>query len=124
MLKSIWKSCGLALAAFALAPQASAVYNATIVGKVTSIQQMGPGVGYVTGTYAVTLDTLTTSCIPGGFKQFVISSATIPDPDTRKAFLAILLSAKAADTQVTIAYDNAGGYCDQGGYGVYYIVGY
>ena len=124
MLKHIWKSGVVGLAILAIAPQASAVYNATLTGKVTYVQHMGPGVGYVTGTYTFTLDTLTTSCVSGGFKQFVVSPSTIPDADTRKAFLAILLSAKAAGAQVAVAYDNAGGYCDQGGYGVYYIVGY
>ena len=124
MVKFIGKAWVLALALCAVVPSASAVYNATLAGKVTYVQHMGPGVGYATGTFTFTLDTLTTSCIAGGFKQFVVSPATIPDADTRKAFLAILLAAKSSDAQVTVAYDNAGGYCDQGGYGVYYIVGY
>jgi len=38
-----------------------------------------------------------------------------------KNMIALLLAAKASGDQVQVAFDNAGGFCDQGHMGVYYI---
>jgi hypothetical protein len=110
-----------AVAALATLP-ASATYNATITGHIVSVQPLTPGAEYTGAAFAFTLDSgPATGCVPGGWHQFIISSASVPDTETRKNLIAVVMAAKAEDSSVVVGYDNAGGFCDQGSYGVYYI---
>jgi hypothetical protein len=100
---------------------ASAVYNATVTGNVSWVQQDGPNLGYAAESIVFALDNQpATSC--GYFQMFSISPNYIADAQTRKNMLAMLMTAKATGSPVTVAYDSAGGYCDQGMPAVYYIV--
>jgi len=114
----------LTTALMAVISPANAVYNENITGHVQYITQMTPGAGYVTETYRFRLDNMPASpCVPGGFLEFAVSPSSVPDAQTRKNFLAFLLSAKTSGANVTVAYDKIpGGFCDQGAYGIYYIV--
>jgi hypothetical protein len=106
-----------AVALIVSAMPASAVYNATLVGKVAHIQQMGPSLGYTPDMFTFKLTTGPAApCSAGGFAYFAISSATINDAQIRKNMLA-----KAQDAEITVAYDNTGGFCDQGMFAVYYV---
>ena len=114
----------LAAALIVATTPASAVYNDNITGHVVFVMQTTPGAGYVAETIQFKLDNMpAVTCIPGGFSQFGYSPSSVPDAQTRKNFLSLLLTAKASGATVTVAYDhNAGGFCDQGVYGIYYIV--
>jgi hypothetical protein len=94
----------------------------TITGHVISIQPLTPGAGYSGAAFAFTLDSgPATGCVSGGWKQFIISSASVPDLETRKNLIAAVMMAKAAGSSVVVGYDSTGGFCDQGSYGVYYV---
>lgn len=54
--------------------------------------------------------------------MFSVSPNYIADAQTRKNMLAMLMTAKATGSPVTVAYDSNGGYCDQGMLAVYYVV--
>jgi hypothetical protein len=88
---------------------AAAPYNATIIGAVDFVQQIGPSVGYTAETITFRLDNQPTS-------------HAVPDAQTLTNMLAILLTAKASGAQLQVAYDNTGGFCDHGMVGVYYLV--
>jgi len=98
-----------------------ATYNATVIGTLSFVQQMGPNVGYTAETISFQLSNQP-SVACGSFQNFVISPTSVPDAQTRKNMLAILITAKASDAQVQVAYDSTGGYCDQGMPAVYYLV--
>lgn len=101
---------------------ANAVYNATVTGTVSWVQQDGPNVGYAAETINFKLDNQPSINCGSGFQQFSISPGTIADAQTRKNMLSMLMMAKATGSQVTVGYDSTGGFCDQGMPGVYYIV--
>ena len=100
---------------------AHATYNATVIGTITTITQFGTALQFGPETVVFDLANQPTIACPQG-AHFLFSPATITDAQTRKNMLAILLHAKATGSQVEVAYDNTGGYCDQGYPAVYYIV--
>jgi hypothetical protein len=114
----------LAAALVAVTVPAIAVYNENITGHVVYVSQSTPGAGYVAETVRFKLDNMPVSpCITGGFMEFAISPSSVSDAQSRKNFLTMLLTAKATGATVTVAYDKfPGGFCDQGSYGIYYIV--
>ena len=100
---------------------ARATYNATATGTVAIITQMGVVNGMAAETIAFTISPMP-AAVPGAqFQQFVISPNSVPDPQTRRNMVALLLSAKATGTPVEVAYDNLGGFLDQQLIGVYFI---
>jgi hypothetical protein len=100
---------------------AFATYNATAAGTVTFVTQMGPGIQYGPETFVFQISNQPAMRCSAGYAQFLVSPVSIPDPQTRKNILALLLAAKASGAQVQVAYDNTGGYCDQGSPAVYYV---
>jgi hypothetical protein len=123
LLKKFAAASLVAVFAALLALPAVATYNATISGHVISIQTLTPGAGYSGAAVAFTLDSgPPTGCVSGGWKQFIISSASVTDPETRKNLVAAVMMAKATGSTVVVGYDSTlGGFCDQGSYGVYYV---
>jgi len=101
---------------------AQAIMNASVTGHVVMITQLSAASGYAAETVEFRLDTqpTVTGCTPWT-NTFSISPTTIPDAPTRRNMLAILLSARAQGTQVEIAYDSGGGFCDGGAIGVYFV---
>jgi hypothetical protein len=121
-LKKITRAIVFGTFAAVSALPVSATYNTTITGHVISVQPLTPGAGYSGAAFAFTLDSgPSTGCVPGGWKQFIISTNTVPDLETRKNLIAAVMMAKAAGSSVVVGYDNTGGFCDQGSYGVYYV---
>jgi hypothetical protein len=115
---------GIALSAlFAglISASAFATYNATAVGTVKFITQMGPGLQYAPETFVFQITNQPATTCSSGYAQFLVSPASIPDPQTRRNMLAILVAAKASGAEVQVAYDSANGYCDQGSPAVYYL---
>jgi hypothetical protein len=100
---------------------ARATYNATVIGTVSTITQFGTALQFGPETVEFDLANQPTIGCPQG-SHFIFSPSSITDAQTRRNMLAILLHAKATGTQVEVAYDNSGGYCDQGYPAVYYIV--
>jgi hypothetical protein len=113
---------GLSLTAQLFSMSAYATYNATVVGTVVTVQQMSTSLQYTPETFTFTISTQPTVACGSGFNYFVVSPATVTDAQTRKNFLAMLLTAKAAGASVQVAYDSTGGFCDQGMTAVYYLV--
>lgn len=109
------------LLAGAISMSAFATYNATAVGTVRFITQMGPGLQYAPETVVFQISNQPATTCSSGYSQFLISPASVPDAQTRKNMLAILMTAKASGAQVQVAYDNTNGYCDQGSPAVYYL---
>lgn len=105
----------------AMSIPASATYNATVVGTISWIGQMNQSLGNPAETIVFALTNQPTGLCSSGYNMFVISPASVTDAQSRKNLLAMLLSAKATGSQVQVAYDNTGGYCDQGMPAVYYI---
>lgn len=112
----------LLASSLAILSQAHAAYNATVVGTVETVTQMSTTLQYTPETLVFTLSNSPNATWCGPFHSFVISPSSVADAQTRKNMIAILLTAKAAGGQVQVAFDNAGGFCDQGLMGVYYIV--
>lgn len=80
-----------------------------------------PALGYAAETFSFTITNQpSVSC--GAFQYFTISPNSIPDAQTRKNMLALVLEAKATGGQIELAYDRAGGFCHQGMTAVYYVV--
>lgn len=113
--------CGLFAVLVVATMPAGATYNATITGTVQYVQQIGPGIGYTPETFTFRLNNQPTIACTSGFQQFIVSPGSINDAQTRKNMLAVLLTAKASGASVTVAYDDAGGYCDQGMPAIYYV---
>lgn len=105
-----------------LSANAHATYNATSTGTVKSIQQSSPSVGATPGTFYFQISTQPTVNCGAASGYFIVSPNSVSDAQTRINFLAILMSAQATGSQVEVAYDSTGGFCDQGAVGVYYIV--
>jgi hypothetical protein len=85
------------------------------------LQEMGVVYSYTPETTAFTISPMPTAVPGASYQYFAISPATVPDQQTRKNMIAMLMMAKATGAQVTIAYDNTGGFLDQGMIGVYYV---
>jgi hypothetical protein len=110
-----------ALLAGAISVSAFATYNATAAGTVNFITQMGPGLQYSAETFVFQISNQPATTCSSGYSQFLISPGSIPDAQTRRNMLAVLMQAKASGARVQVAYDNTNGYCDQGSPAVYYI---
>ena len=110
-----------ALLAGMISTSAFATYNATAVGTVKFITQMGPGLQYAPETFVFQISNQPATTCSSGYSQFLVSPASVPDAATRRNMLAILMTAKATGAEVQVAYDNANGYCDQGSPAVYYL---
>jgi hypothetical protein len=101
---------------------ASAGYTTIATGTVTLIQQETAAQGWTAGTFKFQISGQPTVSPCGAFGGwFSVSSNTIPDAQTRTNMLAMLLAAYTAGTQVGVAYDNTGGFCDQLSIGVYFL---
>jgi hypothetical protein len=119
-MRKILSSGCLLLTGLGFSMHAEATYNATAVGTVGYLQQSSPSVGATPETFIFTISPQpSVSC--GGFNYFIISPNSVTDAQTRKNMIALLLTAKASGSQVEVAYDSTGGFCDQGMIGVYYI---
>jgi hypothetical protein len=96
--------------------------QADATGYVVMITQLSAAAGYTAETVEFRLDNQPSvaGCTPWT-TTFSISPNTIPDAQTRKNMLALLLTAKTQGTAVEVRYDNAGSFCDGGAIGVYYI---
>ena len=95
--------------------------TADAVGTVGYLQQDTTNDGSSTETFQFTLSPQpTVSC--GPFNRFLVSPQSIPDAQTRKNLLALLLTAKTAGLTLQVRYDPDGGHCDQGMIAVFYIV--
>jgi len=103
--------------------QVQATYNDAVVSTLASVQQMSTTLWFGPETFVFTLDNPPNTTWCGPYHSFAISPATISDAQTRKNMVAILLTAKASGGRVQVAFDNTGGFCDQGFMGVYYVVG-
>ncbi|HEX5208002.1 MAG TPA: hypothetical protein VFW10_09460 [Steroidobacteraceae bacterium] len=114
------KAAAAAIACLLVSLPAGATYNATATGTVAYVQQDSPAMGYAPETFTFTI-TNQPSVACGAFHYFIISPNSIPDAQTRKNMVALVVEAKATGGQVEVAYDSTGGYCDQGMIGVYYI---
>jgi hypothetical protein len=109
-------------AALGLSQPAAATYNATATGTVLTLQQDSSMDGSTAKTFSFNIANQPANSCPGGtFARFLVSPTTVPDTQTRKNMLAILLAAKLAGSQVVVGYDNGGGFCDQRMLGVYWI---
>jgi hypothetical protein len=56
-----------------------------------------------------------TGC-PGGTSWFMFSASSISDATTRNNMTATLLMAYSLGLSITVTYDNAGAFCDPGGF--------
>lgn len=120
-MKRFFAFCVSFAALMFVAIPAHGTYNATVTGTVAYVQQISTTLQYTAETTSFALSNQPT--VPGAqYQQFVISPATVPDAQTRKNMVAIVLTAKATGAQLQVAYDNTGGYLDQGLVGVYYVV--
>jgi hypothetical protein len=113
-----------AVLGFSMSAFAGVVFDgpttATATGTVHILQQDSTSVGAAPETTVFTISPQpSVSC--GTFSDFVISPNTVTDAQTRKNMVALLLLAKATGNPVEIAYDNSGGFCDQGMIAVYFI---
>jgi len=121
-MRSIPRTAVALLATTCCLAPAHATYNATVTSEVEFIQQMSsslPGSTPESVSFKL-IGQPTVTC--GPFQQFIISPTSVPDAQTRKNMLAILIAAKATGAQVQVAYDNTGGFCDQQMVAVYYLV--
>jgi hypothetical protein len=100
---------------------ANATYNATVIGTVYNVTQMSTGLTqYSPETIVFQLTNGTPSVCPSG-AYFIISPDSVTDGQTRKNMVAMLFMAKATGATIEVAYDNAGGFCDHGFAGVYFL---
>jgi hypothetical protein len=119
-MKKLLITLGCSLTIGLTSVPAAAVYNATVQGTITWIDQVGLSVGYAAETVRFVLDNQPNiNC--GGWNNFVISPTSIADAQSRKNMFAILLAAKATGAPVLVAYDSNGTGCDQGMPVVYYL---
>jgi len=115
------RACVLLIVAAIWSIAAHATYNATVIGTVSTVTQFGTALQFGPETVLFDLANQPTIACPQG-SHFIFSPNSVTDAQTRKNMVAILLHAKATGSQIEVAYDNAGGYCDQGYAAVYYIV--
>jgi hypothetical protein len=113
----------MVLAVFGFSAPAKSA-TVTLSGTITLLSVLGYNTSYTTAPEVVVLQLTTqptaTGC-KGGTAFFSFSPSSITDANTRRNLLATLLTARAAGLTVTVAYDNAGAYCDIGpGYAVPY----
>jgi hypothetical protein len=111
----------VALAGIGFSMSADATTYAVATGTVVNLQQTSTSYGYSPETIAFTLSTQP-AALCGGFGNFIIAPTSVPDAQTRKNYLAMLLTAKATGIQLQVQYDSSGGFCDQGMTAVYYII--
>jgi hypothetical protein len=107
-------------AAGAYAVSAWGTDNATTTGTVVTLTQYSTSLNVPGETVLFSLSNQPTVACPYT-SYFFISPSTVTDQQTRKNFLAILLSAKTTGAQIAVGYDSSGAFCDQGGIGVYLI---
>ena len=99
------------LAGLMLSSTSRAAYTSVATGTLTLIQQQTTAAGFTAGTFLfqISARTTVTGCgARGGF--FVVSSNSIPDLQTRLSILALLMNAYSTGTQVSVAYDDTGGF--------------
>jgi hypothetical protein len=94
--------------------------NAEATGTVTILTQYSTSLNVPGETVLFSLSSQPSVACPYT-SYFIISPSTVTDQQTRKNFLAMLLSAKTTGAQIEVGYDNSGAFCDQGGIGVYLI---
>ena len=98
-----------------------ATCNGTVIRTVSTFTQCGTALQF--GPETVILDVANQPTIPcPQGSHLTLSPNSITDAQTRRKMLAVLLHAKATGSQLEVAYDNAGGYCDQAYAAVSYMV--
>jgi len=89
----------------------------TIVGFST-VAPNAFGVGAETTLFKISTLPTSTGCSGGNNGWFAFSPTTITDAQTRKNFVANLLTAKSSSASVVLVFDDAGTTCDAFGYPV------
>jgi hypothetical protein len=118
MQKAIIFPTLMVLAAFALqSPAKAATQVAT--GTVTGVNVNSSTTTGSTESVIFSMNNVpsaaTTGC-PSTVAGFAFSSSSVPDANTRRDLLAILLAAKAAGLSISVAYDTGGAFCDSSGF--------
>lgn len=85
-------------------------------GTVLSVFVGGVGTPAESVTFIMSFAPQATGCTNvGGDKQvFVFSATDIPDAQTRKNMLTLLMAARTSGIPLTVDWDNAGAHCDGG----------
>ena len=96
-----------------------------VSGTITQLSVLGSNPNYSSSPeiviFQITNQPTITGCpAPGHFFSF--SPASVTDANTRRNMLSALFTARAAGLTITLAYDNAGAYCDTGGYAAPYQI--
>jgi len=94
-------------------------------GTVISVFVSGVGVPAETVTFTMSFLPQTTGCTnPNTANQtFVFSPTDIPDAQTRKDMLALLMAARSSGIPLTVDWDNAGAHCDANGFPIPMYIG-
>jgi hypothetical protein len=97
---------------------------AVVSGTLTQLSTLGANPNYSgpeVVIFSITNQPTTTGC-PATAHFFSFSPASISDANTRRNLLSTLLTARAAGLTISLAYDNAGAYCDAGGYAAPFVI--
>lgn len=96
-----------------------------MTGTVLSVFVGGVGDTAESVNFIMSFGPQTTGCTnPDTTNQvFVFNMNTIPDAQTRKNMLTLLLAARTSGMPLTVDWDNAGAHCDPGGFPIPMDVG-
>jgi hypothetical protein len=90
-----------------------------VSGTITSLGILGSNPNYSSTpevvVFQITNQPTSTGC-PAPAHFFSFSPASVTDANSRRNLLATLFTARAAGLTISVAYDNAGAYCDVVGY--------
>jgi hypothetical protein len=94
-------------------------------GTVIGLFVLGAGSPAESVNFTMSFGPQTTGCTnPNQTNQvFVFNPTDIPDAQTRKDMLALLMAARVSGATVTVDWDNAGAFCDAGGFPIPMAVG-
>jgi hypothetical protein len=94
-------------------------------GTIVSVFVGGAGTSAEQVTFTMSFPAQTTGCTnPYQPNQiFAFNPTDIVDAQTRKNMLAMLMSARATGSAVTVDWDDAGAYCDSSGFPIPMYVG-
>ena len=112
----------LSILIFSAPSQAKLIFTSgTVIGLFVS----GAGSAAESVNFTMSFGPQTTGCSnSGGANQvFVFNPTDITDAQTRKNMLALLMAARISGTPLTVDWDNAGAYCDAGGYPIPLYIG-
>lgn len=94
-------------------------------GTVISVFVGGVGVSPESVTFTMSFGPQTTGCtnVNPTNQVFVFNPTDIPDAQTRKNMLTLLLAARTSGIPLTVDWDNAGAHCDANGFPIPMEVG-